>query len=459
MHLFRQRAATALLAMTAALAVGAAETNGQTAPAAEPAQNTQTAPTTASAAEPAPAAHPAAPAAQPAAEPAKKQPSPHVNRTTSDYLARPEVLGFLQKLSDEKDIPLEWLKEEVAVARYSPLSEKYTTPRPKADRKKTPEKNFILYRRNLINDERIERGGDFIARNREVLARIERETGVDPYVVTAIIGIESIYGRNMGRFRVLDALMTLSFDYTRRAKYYRSELASFLDFCYRQGVSPVSVQGSFAGAMGLGQFMPASLNAYGRDGDGDGMIDITNSEPDGIASVANFLKVHGWIRGEKPLYPVEADEAIFKATKSGGIKAHTTVGKLLEAGVKPKTEWKLKNDEPALLVDLPWVRKDDTKGVDYWLGTESFGAILRYNRSYFYAAAVTMLAYELETRDKGEAPAEKTDAETAKVTAQATGVKPAAAQAAPEVKADAKTEAKAEAAAQPQPEAAPQKAS
>ena len=117
--------------------------------------------------------------------------------------------------------------------------------------------------------------------------------------------------------------------------------------------------------------------------------------------------------------------------------------------MKPKTEWKLKNDEPALLVDLPWVRKDDTKGVDYWLGTESFGAILRYNRSYFYAAAVTMLAYELETRDKGEAPAEKTDAETAKVTAQA----------APEVKADAKTEAKAEAAAQPQPEAAPQKAS
>ena len=349
MHLFRQRAATALLAMTAALAVGAAETNGQTAPAAESAQNTQTAPTTASAAEPAPAAQPAAPAAQPAAEPAKKQPSPHVNRTTSDYLARPEVLGFLQKLSDEKAIPLEWLKEEVAVARYSPLSEKYTTPRPKADRKKTPEKNFILYRRNLINDERIERGGDFIARNREVLARIERETGVDPYVVTAIIGIESIYGRNMGRFRVLDALMTLSFDYTRRAKYYQSELASFLDFCYRQGVSPVSVQGSFAGAMGLGQFMPASLNAYGRDGDGDGMIDITNSEPDGIASVANFLKVHGWIRGEKPLYPVEADEAIFKATKSGGIKAHTTVGKLLEAGVKPKTEWKLKNDEPALL--------------------------------------------------------------------------------------------------------------
>lgn len=382
--------------MTAALTVGAAETTASP--------------------ESAPAAK-AVPAAAPAAAP-KAAPNPHVNRTTSDYLSRPEVIAYLEKLSEEKNIPLEWLKEEVAVARYSPLSEKYTTPRPKADKKKTPEKNFLLYRRNLLNSERIERGGAFIDRNRETLERIEAETGVDRYAVTAIIGIESIYGRNMGRFRVLDALMTLSFDYTRRAKYYQSELTSFLDFCYRQGVSAVSVQGSFAGAMGLGQFMPASLNAYGKDGDGDGLIDITNSEADGIASVANFLKVHGWARGEKPLYPVEADEAIFKATKSGGIKAHTTVGKLLDAGVKPKVEWVLKRDEPAMLVDLPWIRKDDTKGVDYWLGTESFGAILRYNRSYFYAAAVTMLAYELEARDKGEAPAEKTDAETAKTTAK-----------------------------------------
>lgn len=326
--------------------------------------------------------------------------SANVNRTTSDYLSRPEVIAFLQKVSAEKSIPIEWLREEVAVARYSPLSEKYTTPRPKADKKKTPEKNFALYKRNLLNTERLERGLSFIERNRAVLERIEEESGVDRYAVTAIIGIESIYGRNMGRFRVLDALMTLSFDYTRRASYYQSELASFLDFCYRQGVSAISVQGSFAGAMGLGQFMPASLNAYGRDGDGDGLIDITRSEPDGIASVANFLKVHGWARGERPLYPVDASADIFKATKSGGIKAHTTVGELLAAGVKPKEKWTLRDDEPALLVDLPWVKSNDAKGVDYWLGTESFGAILRYNRSYFYAAAVTMLAYELEKRDK-----------------------------------------------------------
>ena len=123
--------------------------------------------------------------------------------------------------------------------------------------------------------------------------------------------------------------------------------------------------------------MPASLNAYGRDGDGDGMIDITNSEPDGIASVANFLKVHGWIRGEKPLYPVEADEAIFKATKSGGIKAHTTVGKLLEAGVKPKTEWKLKTTNRRSSSTSRGSGRTTPRASTTGAGTESFGAILR----------------------------------------------------------------------------------
>ena len=335
------------------------------------------------------AAEPTAPAA-----PAARTAAP----SASDYVERPEVLAYLKEVSASKGIPLEWLKDEVAVARYSPLTEKYMTPRPNANKKTTPDRNFALYKRNLINEERIARGVDFMNRNRDVLERIEKETGVSPYAVTAIIGIESIYGRNMGRFRVLDALMTLSFDYTRRAKYYRSELTSFLEFCWRQQVSPVSVQGSFAGALGLGQFMPASLNAYGRDGDGDGHIDIVNNEADGIASVANFLKVHGWARGERPLYRVSATEEIFKATKSGGIKPHTTVGALLKAGVKPLEAWELSENEAALLVDLPWILKDNTKGVDYYLGTPSFSAILHYNRSYFYAAAVSQLADEIERR-------------------------------------------------------------
>lgn len=360
-----------------------------------------------------PAALPAAaPAASTTSKPAEapKAPAPRMptksaaesvkgSPAASDYVERTDVQEYLKDISNKQGIPLEWLMNEVALARYSPLSERYTTPRPNADKKTTAEKNFLLYERNIVNAERIERGTAFLRDHQEVFARIEEESGVSRYAVAAIIGVESIYGRNMGRFRVLDALMTLSFDYTRRAKYYRSELTDFLDFCWKQQISPVSVTGSFAGAMGLGQFMPASLRAYGKDGDGDGHIDVVNSPADGIASVANYLAVHGWVRGERPLYRVSATDAIFKATGSGGIKAHTTAGALYKAGVKPLEAIPLKDDEPALLVDLPWIKSNNERGVDYYLGTGSFAAILRYNRSYFYAAAVSLLASELEDRD------------------------------------------------------------
>lgn len=345
---------------------------------------------------------PAPPQAVPPSDSVKGSPS------ASDYIERPDVRAFLQGLSAQKNIPFEWLESEVRVARYSPLSERYTTPRPHANKKTTPEKNFRLYERNLVDRERISRGVEFLEENRAVFERIEAETGVSRYAVTAIIGIESIYGRNMGSFRVLDALMTLSFDYTRRAKYYRAELANFLEFCWLEKTEPVSVTGSFAGAMGLGQFMPSSLKAYGRDGDGDGRIDVVGNDADGIASVANFLLVHGWVRGERPLYRVAATPEIFSATASGGIKTHTTAGELLRAGVKPMEPLPLKDSEPALLVDLPWVKSNNERGVDYFMGTGSFAAILRYNRSYFYAAAVSFLADELEEKEKQEnPPAEK----------------------------------------------------
>jgi membrane-bound lytic murein transglycosylase B len=220
----------------------------------------------------------------------------------------------------------------------------------------------------------------------------------------------------MGRFRVIDALMTLSFDYTRRASYYKKELAAYLAYCHREGLSVTTVRGSFAGAIGLGQFMPTSLFAYGKDGNGDGHVDIVECEADGAASVANFLLQHGWKRGEKPLYPAEANAEIFRATASGGIKAHTTVGALLKAGVRPKGGWTLPEGDAALLVDLPWILADDKKGVDYFVGTPSFSAILHYNRSYFYAAAVSMLADEIRSREiaieKARRPAEEPAVQT-----------------------------------------------
>ena len=320
--------------------------------------------------------------------------------STSDYLAQKNVRAFLKKVSAEKKIPLDWLESEVAVARYSPLTEKYTTPKPNADRKTTPDKNFRLYKRNLVNEERIERGVEFLADNAEAFAHAEAVTGVSRYAIAAVIGVETIYGKNMGRFRVLDALMTLSFDYPRRAKYYRGELAAFLDFCWQQKVKPVSVKGSFAGAMGLGQFMPSSMEAYGRDGDGDGHIDTVNVPADGIMSVANFLKVHGWVKGREPLFKVEATDAIFKATGSGGINTHLSVADLKKAGVKGLDAHGLAANEPVMLVDLPMTEPVTHQKVTEWyVGTRNFAAILRYNRSYFYAAAVSMLAEAIHERE------------------------------------------------------------
>lgn len=315
----------------------------------------------------------------------------------SDYAERQEVQEFLSNLSREQGIPLDWLTAEVAVARYSRTTEKLMTPKPRANKKTTPIKNWRLYRRNLVSDLRIINGKRFLARHKDVFDRVEAKTGVSRYAVASIIGIESVYGYNMGRFRVIDALMTLSFDYTRRAAYYKKELATFLAFCWKQDITPYSVRGSFAGAMGMGQFMPSSLAAYGTDGDGDGHIDIVNSDADAIASVANFLKVHGWVAGEKPLYPVKASRKIFKETRSGGIRPHTTVEKLLAAGVEPlDPPIALPADEPVLLVDLPWVDTDNRSGTHWFIGTRNFAAILHYNRSYFYAAAVSELADALK---------------------------------------------------------------
>ena len=320
--------------------------------------------------------------------------------SASDYLEREEVRLFLKEVSRTHGIPLDWLESEVAVARYSALAERYTTPKPGASRRTTPEKNYLLYSKNLVNEERIAKGADVLKRNDAAFREAETLTGVGRHAVAAVIGIETVYGRNMGRFRVLDALMTLSFDYTRRAAYFRSELSSFLDFCWREKISPVTVLGSYAGAIGLGQFMPSSLDAYGRDGDGDGRVDIVGSEADAIASVAAFLCAHGWVSGIDPLYPVEADRDIYERIGAGGITVHTTLAGLREEGVRKTESVPLPDDEPVLLVDLPWVDVKNRRGTHWFVGTRNFAAILRYNRSYFYAAAVSALAERIAARER-----------------------------------------------------------
>lgn len=313
-----------------------------------------------------------------------------------NYTDREDIVAFLKQVSEEKGIPYDWLETEIALARYSPLAERYMTPKPQKGPPTTPDRNFRLYQRNMVNAERISKGVDFLERHAELFNHLEETQGVSRFAITAIIGVETIYGKNMGRFRVLDVLVTLAFDYTRRSTFYKKELAEFLAFCWRDKLPTVSVTGSYAGAMGYGQFMPSSLNNFGTDGDNDGFIDIVNNEADGIASVATYLKEHGWKTGLKPLYPVKQKIRPDAMEPSTGIRPDKTVSELLASGIEPTGLLDLSLDHPVLLVDLPWQDEGGPLEEHLYIGTQNFSAFLYYNRSYFYAAAVSMLMQALE---------------------------------------------------------------
>ena len=244
------------------------------------------------------------------------------------------------------------------------------------------------YRAQFVNDQRIERGLAFWAANRESLARAEREYGVPSEVIVAIIGVETNYGRNMGRYRVLDALATLAFDYAPRASFFRSELEQYLLLAREAKLDVFALQGSYAGAIGIPQFMPGSVRRYAVDFDGDGSIDLRRSSADAIGSIANFLRQHGWQPGEAVLLhaKVAADATVFT---DGGLRPRFRVGDLVAAGVgvEPPPS---SADTLGTLVALD--------GSDYRVGLHNFWVITRYNRSALYASAVADLAEALAAR-------------------------------------------------------------
>jgi membrane-bound lytic murein transglycosylase B len=244
------------------------------------------------------------------------------------------------------------------------------------------------YRPMFITDARIARGVDFWRQHEAVLARAEQEYGVPASIIVSIIGVETFFGRNTGNYRVIDALSTLAFDYPPRADFFRKELREYLLLSREEQVDPLSLKGSYAGAMGLPQFMPSSFRAYAVDFDGDGHINIWTDPDDAIGSVASYFQRHGWVAGE----PV-----VSRATVSGehaddglspGIDPVKTVGELRALG------W---SSHDALRDELPVTafRLDGADGPEYWMGLKNFYAITRYNRSVMYAMAVHQLADQL----------------------------------------------------------------
>ncbi len=237
------------------------------------------------------------------------------------------------------------------------------------------------YRDHFMTTARIDAGVAFWTLHRARLAEIAGTTGVPAHVIVGIIGVETFYGRVTGRFRVLDALATLGFDYPPRSTYFRGELEQFLLLARRNGIDPLTVRGSYAGAMGLPQFMPRSYLNYAVDGDFDGRSDLWNSPDDVLSSVANYLKQHGWEPGGPIVTPATLVDPDADGLVVGSLSTNRTVGDLRRAGLL--FDESLSDDRPALLVGLR-----GPEGPEYRVGFRNLAVIMRYNRSPMYALAV-----------------------------------------------------------------------
>lgn len=252
------------------------------------------------------------------------------------------------------------------------------------------------YRPIFITEQRIRDGRAFLAEHRQALAQVEADTGVPASMIVSIIGVETAYGRNQGSFRVLDALYTLGFHYPPRQDFFRRELGHLFALVEEEGLDIEAIRGSYAGAMGWGQFIPSSYRAYAKDGDGDGRRDLFGSLPDVFASVANYFVVHGWQPGQLVAVPAQADEGA-EPFRPGNSEANFSLAELGEKGFRPARS--VGHDARATLLTL-----EGAQGTEYWITFQNFYVITRYNRSPLYAMAVKQLA-EAIAAGEGAQPA------------------------------------------------------
>jgi membrane-bound lytic murein transglycosylase B len=253
------------------------------------------------------------------------------------------------------------------------------------------------YREIFLTQKRIALGAEFWSLHSAQLERAQREYGVPPEYILAIIGIETYYGRNMGRWRVVDALTTLAFDYPPRAAYFRDELEQYLLLARDLGFDVFSVRGSYAGAIGIPQFMPGSQRRFAVDFNGDGAVDLRRSPADAIGSVANFLKQHGWQAGGAVMFPARVEGEAWRAYADGSMEPRHRIADLKRAGAQFAAPTEL-DSATAALVELPTPERES----EYRVGLNNFYVLTRYNRSAFYASAVAELAAALRrTQEPG----------------------------------------------------------
>lgn len=279
----------------------------------------------------------------------------------------------------------------------APLSQLFETQRPDnrvirimapAPVQLTPD--WQSYRARFVNSRRINRGLQFWEANAETLHRAAETYGVPPEIIVAIIGVETEYGRNMGNFNIFNALATIGFYGERRREFFRSELEQYLLLARDNSMDLTTTRGSFAGALGIPQFMPSSQRRWGVDFDGDGKVDLIHSPTDAIGSVGNFLKSHGWIKGETAVISVIAPDPLPEAYQKVDIKPAIAVTQFRDSGFGFGEQGLTAGlaDAPATLVSL----SSPKIATQYWLGFNNYYVVTRYNRSAAYAMSVIELA-------------------------------------------------------------------
>jgi len=296
---------------------------------------------------------------------------------------REDVRNFAEEMRRKHGFESAWLDAVIADAQSQPrIIELMSKPAEKT-------MAWHTYRDHFLTAERINAGVQFWVEHRGRLAAIERETGVAQHVIVGILGAETFFGRITGRFRVVDALATLAFDYPPRSSYFRAELEQFLLLAREEQVDVGTVLGSYAGAMGSAQFMPRSYRAYAVDGDGDHKRDLWGSWDDVIASVANYLAKHGWRKGEPVLAAAWLWFPRADGLAAGALAPDTTVKALRDHGLRFETT--LEGRAPAV-----FIRVDGDGGPELRAGFHNFGVITRYNRSILYGLAVNDLGRRIE---------------------------------------------------------------
>jgi membrane-bound lytic murein transglycosylase B len=303
------------------------------------------------------------------------------------YGARDDVMRFADAVAERRGLNAAWVRAALAQSRFMPSVVRYIMPPPAGTMK-----NWAAYRARFVEPVRIQGGAAFWKANESWLATAEDLYGVPPEIVVGIVGVESMYGRQMGNFRIIDALATLSFDFppgrSDRSDFFKDELENWFVLCNSEGVEPLAWKGSYAGAIGMAQFMPSSFNKYAVDLDGDGHVDLHHSAADVIGSVANYLADAGWKRGVpvrfevKPPTETGARADLLAADIVPTFSAAELTGK---GAVLPADASEF--DSALALVEL----QNGEAAPSYVVGTVNFYAITRYNRSSYYAMAVASL--------------------------------------------------------------------